>query len=271
MEEYLELLFGEKYNKDSFDFGKAVENVDVSYEQFREKLSGNNQLKCEIDEGKMYYFMLYNCYEIYAYPIKVINSQSLYIWFKAKYSPEELEEIRIGSKCFGKKVTSILDPSDIYDKVVHNRIVDAIKTISVSDFSKMGKVNYEIANAKDYLLKAHKRDYISILIYRLSKLFLLIEKSQEEGYDRNKRIDFDYKMVNKNQRHDIVKIIAAFGLWDIKKATNNDFSKIITDDLSGEMLDRDRVYLSNGVDSTFYALPIEIEQELLNKPLKSVK
>lgn len=270
MEEYLELLFGDKFDKSNFDFGKAVENVGVPYKQFVNNLRGNNQLKCDIDEDKMYFFMLYNCYNIYAYPIKVINSPALYIWFKANYSPKEYGKICFNSRCFGKKVTSILDPSDIYDKVVHNRIIDAIKTISVSDFSKMGKVNYEIANAKDYLLKAHKRDYISILIYRLSKLFLLIEKSQEEKYDRNKRIDFDYKMVNKNQRHDIVKIIAAFGLWDIKKATNNDFSKIITDDFSGEMLDRDRVYLSNGVDSTFYALPREIEQELLNKPLKSV-
>lgn len=271
MEEYLRLLFGDKFDKTSFDFDKAVEYVGVPYREYTERLRGNNQLKTDIDEDKMYYFMLYNCYNLYAYPIKVVYSPSLYIWLKTKYSPTDLFGIDFKSKCVGKKVTSRLTLSDSYDKMMISHIIDTIKSLSVLDFSKQGKIDYEIVNAKDYLLKAHKMDYRSMLVYRLSKLFLLIAEKQKDEKERRKRIDFNYNEVNKDQRGDIVKIIRAFGLWG-EGANYNDFSKIICDSsLSGEMLDRDRVYLTNGIDTTYYALPAEIEHELLKNTPKSVK
>ena len=271
MDEYLRLLFGDKFDKSSFDFGKAVEYVGVTYKEYMDSLRGDNQLKTDIDEDKMYYFMLFNCYNIYAYPIKVVYSPSLYIWLKTKYSPTDLLGIEFKSKCVGKKVTSRLNLSDSYDKMMISQIIDTIQSLSVSDFSKQGKIDYEIVNAKDYLLKAHKRDYISMLVYRLSKLFLLISEKQKDEKERRKRIDFNYKEVNKDQRRDIIKIIRAFRLWG-EKATYNNFSKIICDSsLSGEMLDRDKVYLTNGIDTTFYALPTEIEHELLKNIPKSVK
>jgi len=43
-------------------------------------------------------------------------------------------------------------------------------------------------------------------------------------------------------------------------------SKILTDtksSLSWEVLDRERIYLSNGIDTTLYALPPEIEKVLI--------
>lgn len=271
MEEYLRLLFGEKFDKSSFDFDKAVEFVGVPYRKYTEKLRGSNQLKTGIDEDKMYYFMLYNCYNLYAYPIKVVYSPSLYIWFKTKYSPTDLLGIDFKSKCVGKKVTSQLSLSNPYDKMMIGHIIDTIKSLKVSDFSKQGKIDYEVVNAKDYLLKAHTMDYKSMLVYRLSKLFLLIAEKRKDEKKRRKRVDFNYNEVNKDQRGDIVKIIRAFGLLG-KDANYNDFSKIICNSsLSGEMLDRDKVYLTNGIDTTYYALPTEIEHELLNNTLKSVK
>ena len=136
MEEYLKLLFGDKFDKSSFDFDKAVEYVGVPYREYTERLRGNNQLKTDIDEDKMYYFMLYNCYNLYAYPIKVVYSPSLYIWLKAKYSSIELLGIDFKSKCSGKKVTSQLRKSDSYDNMMHNRIIETITSLSISDFSK---------------------------------------------------------------------------------------------------------------------------------------
>ena len=265
MEEYLKLLFGDKFDKCSFDFDKAVEYVGVPYREYMERLRGNNQLKTDIDEDKMYYFMLYNCYNLYAYPIKVVYSPSLYIWLKAKYSPIELLGIDFKSKCSGKKVTSQLRKSDSYDNMMHNRIIETITSLSISDFSKQGKIEYEIVNAKDYLFTAHTRDYISMLIYRLSKLFFLLALQKANNNQKVERFDFCYKNVTTEQRKDILKIIRAFGLWS-DKANNNDFSKVISDaSLSGEMLDRDKVYLSNGKDTILYALPDEIIDELLNK------
>ncbi len=264
MEEYLILLFGDKFDKSSFDFDKAVEYVGVTYKKYMENLRGNNQLITDIDEDKMYYFMLYNCYNLYAYPIKVVYSPSLYVWLKAKYSPIELIEIDFKSKCSGKKVTSQLRKSDSYDKMMISHIIDTIKSLDISDFSKQGKIECEIVNAKNYLFTAHTRDYISMLIYRLSKLFLLLALQKSNNH-KTERFDFRYKNVSKDQRKDIIKIIKAFGLWS-DKANNNDFSKLINDSsLSGEMLDRDKVYLSNGKDTVFYALPDDIIDELLNK------
>lgn len=264
MEEYLRLLFGDKFDKSSFDFDKAVEYVGVSYKNYIDKLGKSGRLRCDIDEDKMYYFMLYNCYNIYAYPIKVVYSPSLYVWLKAKYSPTDLIRIDIKSKCFGKKVTSRLEPSDPYDKMIINHIVDSLKSLSIWDFSKHGKIEYEIVNAKDYLLPAHKRDYISMLIYRLSKLFLLLALQKAKN-PHVEQFNFCYKDVTSDQREDILRILKAFGLWS-NKANNNDFSKVIIDSsLSGEMLDRDKIYLSNGIDTVYYALPNEIVDELLNR------
>ena len=104
-----------------------------------------------------------------------------------------------------------------------------------------------------------------MLIYRLSKLFFLLALQKANNNQKVERFDFCYKNVTTEQRKDILKIIRAFGIWS-DKANNNDFSKVISDaSLSGEMLDRDKVYLSNGKDTILYALPDEIIDELLNK------
>ena len=265
MDEYVRLLFGDKFDKSSFDFDKAVEYVGVPYKKYMKGLRGNNQLKTDIDEDKMYYFMLYNCFNLFAYPIKIVYSPSLYIWFKARYSPIEILGIDFKSKCSRKKVTSQLRKSDSYDNMMHNRIIDSITSLRISDFSKQGKIEYETVNAKDYLFTAHTRDYISMLIYRLSKLFLLLALRKANNNQKVERFDFSYKIVSTEQRKDILKIIKAFGLWS-EKAKNNDFSKVLSDSsLSGEMLDRDKVFLSNGKDTIFYALPDDIIDELLNK------
>jgi hypothetical protein len=260
MEEYLELLFGDKFDKSCFDFGKAVDNVGVTYDNYIQRLNNSTGFKCDIDEDKMYYFMLYNCYNIYAYPIKVICSPSLYIWFKVKYHPEDLLGVDFKSKCFGKIIPSRLDLSYSHDKMMLNCIVDTLKSMSIEDFVRQGKIDYEIVNAKDYLLKAHKRDYISILIYRLSKLFFLIDKRQKG--ESIEKVDFDYKLINKDQRNDIVKIMIAFGLWN-PSATNNDFLKVLAANLSGEMLDRDKYYLTSGSNTTLYSVPDEMVQKLI--------
>jgi hypothetical protein len=265
MEEYLKLLFGDKFDKSSFDFDKAVEYVGVPYKKYLYSLRGDNQLKTDIDEDKMYYFMLFNCYNLFAYPIKVVYSPSLYVWLKAKYSPSDFLEIDFESKCSGKKVTSKFKKSDSYGKMMHNCIIEAIKSLRISDFSKQGKIDCKVVNAKDYLFKAHTRDYISILIYRLSKLLILLALQKANIHQEIVNFNFSYKNVSKEQRKDILKIIKAFGLWS-DMANNNDFSKVISDSsLSGEMLDRDKVYLSNGKDTVFYTLPDDIIDELLKK------
>lgn len=270
-EKYIKLFYtslypSKKFDISSFDYDEAVRNVRITYNDFTEWLQKENQLITAIDERCIYDFMLYMCYDTFAYPIKVVYSPSLYLWLVGRYNPNKITEIDFRTMFDGKVVHSVLTTNNSYDRMMFEKIIGKIKSLSVDDFLKEGKLSYEIVNAKDYLYKANTRNYNSTIVYRLFRLFSLIFKKEiEEKYPSVCYEGYKNSYIDRYKRMDILNIMKGFKLMK-EKASSNDLSKILTDtksSLSWEVLDRERIYLSNGIDTTLYALPPEIEKVLI--------
>lgn len=263
---YTSLYPSKKYDISSFDYDEAVRNVGITNDDFIEWLQKGNQFVTAIDERSIYDFTLYMCYDAFAYPIKVVYSPSLYLWLVGRYDPYKITEIDFRTMFDGKVVHSVLTTSNSYDRMMFEKIIGKIKSLSVDDFLKEGKLSYEIVNAKDYLYKANTRNYNSTIVYRLFRLFSLIFKKEiEEKYPSACNEGYKNSYIDRHERKDILNIMKGFKLMK-ENASSNDLSKILTDSknsLSWEVLDRERIYLSNGIDTTLFALPPEIEKVLI--------